>query len=263
MNFEEVREYRHGDEIRNMDWRVTARTGKAHLKVYREERERAVMLAIDIGPHMQFGTRGTFKSVQAAKIAALLGWSACGHQDRVGAVLFGDRDKGILHFRPSRSRYALWRMLRGVTDEIQAESPKKDPLPEALEKLRVSTPTGGLIFIIADFNNPNAHLEQACGHLRERHEVVLIPIDDPADQELPAMGRVLFGTADGSRLEIDTDSEEGRQLYQTHWQKNRQTIETMAWRLGMDLIPVRTDEDVHNCLVQGLRKRASRLGRRR
>ena len=83
LNFEEVREYREGDDIRNMDWKVTARTDEPHLKVYREERERSVVLCVDHGPHMHFGTRGTFKYVQATRATALLGWAANGHDDRV------------------------------------------------------------------------------------------------------------------------------------------------------------------------------------
>ncbi|WP_240992094.1 DUF58 domain-containing protein [endosymbiont of Riftia pachyptila] len=93
LDFEEVREYREGDDIRNMEWNVTARTNTPHLKVFREERERSVVLCIDKGPHMSFGTRGTFKSVQAARAAALLGWAAARLNDRVGGMLFGDAQR--------------------------------------------------------------------------------------------------------------------------------------------------------------------------
>jgi uncharacterized protein (DUF58 family) len=87
LDFDEVREYQQGDDIRNMDWLVTARTNVPHLKIFREERQRSVILCIDTGPHMSFGTRGTFKSIQAARTAALIGWAASKQHDRVGGVL--------------------------------------------------------------------------------------------------------------------------------------------------------------------------------
>jgi hypothetical protein len=100
VNFEEVREYREGDDIRYMDWKVTARTNEPHLKVFREERERSVVLCVDRGPHMVFGTRGTFKSVQAARAAALIGWAASRLNDRVGGMAFGDPEAGLQALPP-------------------------------------------------------------------------------------------------------------------------------------------------------------------
>ena len=108
LDFDEVREYREGDDIRNMDWLVTARTNVPHLKVFREERQRNVFLCIDSGPHMSFGTRGTFKSIQAARTAALIGWAASKQHDRVGGVLFGNPATGIRYYRPTPGRRGLW-----------------------------------------------------------------------------------------------------------------------------------------------------------
>lgn len=269
MDFEESREYRVGDEIRNMDWRVTARTGTPHLKVFREERERPVMLCVDAGPHMRFGTRGTFKSVQAARAAALLGWSATGNQDRVGALLFGDPVQGPGYYRPSRGRRALWQMLRGLTrmgtEEATGEQgpgPGADALLEALDRLQRSVSTGALVFLIADLNRDPEGLESRLGRLRERHEVVLVPVDDPADRELPAIGRVVFTTHDGQEVEVDTDDPRGRAHYQAQWQARREQLGAVARRLGIDLIPVRTDAEVHRSMLEGLRLRARRLGMR-
>jgi uncharacterized protein (DUF58 family) len=255
MNFEEVREYREGDEIRNMDWRVTARTGVPHLKVFREERQRSVILAVDIGPAMQFGTRSTFKSIQAARAAALLGWAASSSQDRVGGLLFGDAG-GLRYFRPSRERRALWRLLSSLTEEYQGDAQiSGDPLHDALDKLIHGAPTGALILLAADFNRESHTLEQKIGRLRQRQEIVLFPVDDPADWELPAMGRVVFTAPDGSRLEIDTDSEPGRAAYRHEWETRRAHLQVMCKRLGVDLIPLYTYEDVHRTLVAGLRRR--------
>lgn len=261
MDFEEVREYQEGDEIRNMDWRVTARTGIPHLKVFREERERAVMLAVDVGRHMQFGTRGTFKNIQAARAAALLGWAASANQDRVGGLLFGDADRDAQVVRPSRGRHGLWRLLRMLTDESEISRSAPDALQDALEKLVTSAPTGALIFVIADLNRDMAPLELPLGRLCQRHDVVLLPVDDPADHSLPAMGRVQFRSLDGDAVTLDTDSRSGREAYRERWMTQRDKLGHIARRLGIPVIPLPTQEDVHQSLVRGLRLRARELVR--
>jgi len=262
MDFEEVREYHEGDEIRNMDWRVTARTGVPHLKVFREERERTVVLCVDTGAPMAFGTRGTFKSIQAARVAALLGWSANSNQDRVGALLYGDPALGLRNFSPSRARRSLWQMLRALTEPVSPGRPRTDPLIEALEDLSRSTPTGALLFLIGDFNRNPAELERPIGRLCQRREVVLIPIDDPVDREIPSMGRVLFSSPDGQRVEVDTDSTEGRRLYLERWERYRAQLRTITTRLGVTVIPITTDGDVRNTLLEALRLRARHMVRR-
>ncbi len=259
MDFEENREYQQGDEIRNMDWRVTARTGVPHLKVFREERERAVILCVDVGAHMQFGTRGTFKSVQAAKASALLGWSATSNQDRVGALLFGDPDVGLRFLRPSRARRSFWRMLQILSQErrmgLRLDG---DPLLEALDRLHRIAPTGALLFIIADLNRDPASLQSILGKLRQRHEVILMPVDDPADREIPDIGRVVFQAHDGRRIEVETDSEDGQYHYREMWDRYRGDLETLSTRLFLTLIPLPTDGDIHQTLVNGLRHRLRR-----
>jgi uncharacterized protein (DUF58 family) len=264
MDFEEVREYREGDEIRNMDWRVTARTGTPYLKVFREERERTVVLCIDVGPHMQFGTRGTFKSIQAARAAALLGWAAYGNQDRVGALLFGNPAEPLVHFTPSRARRSLWRVLNALTREPESTYDHRsqgcgDCLVEALERVGRSVKTGALVFCVGDFNRDPTPLEEPLGRLIQRHDVVLLPVDDPADRELPAIGRVIFSAADGSQVEVDTDSSDGRLRYREAWEAQRRHLVTMARRLSADVLPVPTDKDVHQTLLTGLRLRARHL----
>jgi uncharacterized protein (DUF58 family) len=258
MDFEEVREYREGDEIRYMDWRVTARTGIGYLKVFREERQRSVILCVDSASSMHFGTRGTFKSVQAARAAALLGWAASSNHDRVGGIIFG-QTQGLHYFRPGRERRMLWRFLRTLTQPCDSAHPHpQQALLEALDKLWHGAPTGALIFIIADLNRDSTGLEQRLGRLRQRHEVVMIPIDDPADYIIPNMGRVIFTAADGQRLELDTDSHEGQQQYQAHWHQRRAHLILMCKRLGIDLFALNTTEDVHLSLTNGLRRRHAR-----
>ncbi|MES9868803.1 MAG: DUF58 domain-containing protein, partial [Sedimenticola sp.] len=141
LDFEEVRAYREGDDIRNMDWKVTARTNNPHLKIFREERERSVVLCVDQGPHMSFGTRGTFKSVQAARAAALLGWAANGLNDRVGGLLFGDTSEGLKHFRPTKDRRALWRLLKTLSEPSGEAPAGTDPLLGALHQAETGAGT--------------------------------------------------------------------------------------------------------------------------
>jgi len=255
LDFEEVRAYQPGDDVRNIEWKVTARTDTPQLKIFREERERSVLLCIDQGVQMAFGTRGTFKSIQAARAAALLGWSANGLNDRVGGVLFGNGES-FGQFRPTKDRRALWRLLKALSRPGDQGRPSSDPLREALQRAERGTTTGSLIFVIADLNRDIAGLESTLGRLCQRHTLVLVPIDDPADRELPQMGRALFNDADGNLVEIDTDDPAGRRDYTETWLRNRQALTGVANRLGMPLLPVRTDEDVHSALMRGMRHSA-------
>ena len=182
LDFDEVREYREGDDIRNMDWLVTARTNTPHLKVFREERQRSVILCIDTGPHMSFGTRGTFKSIQAARAAALIGWAASKQHDRVGGVLFGNPATGIRYFRATPGRRGLWRLLRALTEPIERGDTDESQLMAALQHLDSGSGTGSLIFVIASINHVTTGFERILGSLKQRHDVVLLPVDDPADR---------------------------------------------------------------------------------
>ncbi len=255
LDFEEVREYKEGDDIRNMDWHVTARTDVPHLKVFREERERSVMLCLDHGPHMSFGTHGTFKSIQAARAAALIGWAANSIHDRVGGLLFGGARKRLQYFRPTRGRRALWRILHSISEPGGQGRVEGDPLLDALHKIERGATTGTLIFVIAALDRDVEPLERSLGRLRQRHSVVLLPVDDVADWEIPPMGRVIFSAPDGELLELDTDDEHGRQAYRVEWERRREFLRNMAHRLGITLIPLRTDEDVHRAMMDGLRRR--------
>ena len=258
LDFDEVREYREGDDIRNMDWLVTARTNVPHLKIFREERQRNVLLCVDTGPHMSFGTRGTFKSIQAARSAALIGWAANKQHDRVGGVLFGNPATGIRYYRATPGRRGLWRLLRALTEPIEQGDTDESQLIAALEQLDRGAPTGALIFVIAPLNQVTTGLERILGSLRQRHDVMLLPVDDPADRDLPAMGPVIFSNAAGELLEVDTDNEAGRQAFREDWEQRRDELRQLAYRLGLGLIPLSTTDDVHRSLINGLRQYAGR-----
>ena len=252
MLFEEVRHYQAGDDVRYMEWKVTARTHRPHLKVFREERERNVILCVDKGPHMSFGTRGTFKSIQAARTAALIGWAASRQQDQVGGLVFGDPETNLLYFRPNKGRRALWRLLHALTQPPGGAAPSQDCLAGALQRAILGAGTGALVFVITDFNRDVTGLELTLASLIQRHSLVLIPVDDPADQALPAMGRVTFCGTDGELLEVDTDNPAAAEAYQEAWRIRRRALTALANRMGITLMPVRTDEDIHLTLVRSL-----------
>jgi uncharacterized protein (DUF58 family) len=260
VNFEEVRDYREGDDIRYMDWKVTARTDRPHLKIFREERERSVVLCLDKGPHMNFGTRGTFKSVQAARAAALIGWAASRLNDRVGGLVFGDPRAGLQHFRPSRGRRALWQLLRTLTEPGSAPEASVDCLAGALKRAATGLPTGSLVFVIADLNREVLGLERVLGDLTQRNSVVLIPVDDPADREIPAMGVTTFTGTDGRLIEIDTTDPQAQRAFSEAWEQRRDLLQAIAHRLHIILLPVRTDEEIHLTLIRALEQRARSRG---
>jgi uncharacterized protein (DUF58 family) len=214
------------------------------------------VLCVDKGPHMSFGTRGTFKSVQAARAAALIGWAASRLNDRVGGLAFGDPVAGLQHFRPSRGRRALWQLLRTLTLPGTTQDKSIDCLGGALQRATRGLPTGSLIFVISDLNRDPMGVEAILGNLIQRHSVALIPVDDPADWEIPAMGVATFTGTDGTLIEIDTDDPRAHQLYRDVWEERREILQAMAYRLNVILLPVRTDEEIHVSLIYNLEQRS-------
>lgn len=262
LEFEEVREYREGDDIRHIDWRVTARMNKPYLKVYREERERRVILCVDMGAHMQFGTRNTFKSIQAAYLAALLGWSAHGHGDRVGGLLFGGEQPHF--FRPQRSSRTFGQFLRYLTQVSHSGQSQAGALEQALKFLTQTSATGALLFIIADFNQTSiALLKRALSQLHQRHEIVLISIDDPADYDLPAIGTVSFIAPNGQQAEINTNNLTGQATYRQAWHDHRQALQQIAKHLYSDFFSLSTQDDVYRSLISNLQQRAQQQKKHR
>lgn len=253
--FHEVREYHFGDDIRSIDWRVTARTDKPHVKVFTEERERTVILCVDANATMRFGTRGTFKSVQAARATALLGGQANSRHDRVGSIVFGDVPKGIKYFPPVRSRQALWQTLK-LLSLAAAPVAHNGPvsLETALRHVERIAPTGTLLLVIGDFQDTTQMLEKRLTNLRHTCDVVLIAINDPADRGIPAMETVVFEDQAGRTLTLDTDSRAGREAYARQWQESRERLENIAARRRIGIVDLHTDEDVYADLLRGLRR---------
>ena len=216
VDFLESRNYQPGDDIRNMDWRVTARTGKAHTKVFQEERERPVLVVLDAGPTLYFGTRRRLKSVAAGQMAAAIAWSAVRRGDRVGGFLFAPGRHREL--RPAGGRRGAMRLIQGLVDWLQPEqhaasAPEK--LSSALERVRHTVRPGSLVVIVSDFFGLDEYCNRHLSRLRQHSDVIGCQVVDEAEYGLPP-GR--YPITDGERsMVLDTGRGEApRDLFLRH-----------------------------------------------
>lgn len=188
LDFAEVREYQAGDDVRMIDWKVTARTGQTHTKLFVEERERPVMLVVDFRSHMRFGTQGMFKSVMAARLSALIGWTANYNQDRVGGFVF--TDDWHTDIRPRSGRRGLMGFFRGIADaQMHAPSGDTGQLADTLSRLRLVVHGGSTVVIFSDFIGFNDKAKMAMGNLLQRLDIIAVHIVDPVESQLPSSGR--------------------------------------------------------------------------
>ena len=215
MEFYESRPYQPGDDIRAIDWRVTAQSGRTHTKVYREERERPVLLWLDLSRSMFFGTRCCFKSVLASKLAALLAWSSVQHGDRLGFLMFSEQQH--IEVRPSRGkRSALHFIQQLVAHEAWSHSQQAGVDPEtgikALARLRQVTRPGSLLILLSDFRFLDQRWHGQLAELARHNDVVMLHTYDPFESELPLRGQ--FRVTDGEQvLDFDSTSDELREQW--------------------------------------------------
>ena len=257
MEFAEVREYQPGDEVRSIDWNVTARMRRPFVKRYVEERELTVMLAVDLSGSERFGTRGRFKSELATELGAVLGMSAVRNNDRVGALLFTDRIEHLLPPRKGR-RHAL-RLIR----DLLAFEPKgaRTDIAGALQYLERMLSHHTIIFVISDFLD--AELEKPLKRLAQRHDVVAISVEDPSERLLPDVGLARFVDPEtGETLDVDTSDTEVRARYERAMEGERDVRRRLLRRLAIDEIVVRTDQDYVQPLLRFFRSRATSARRR-
>ena len=257
MEFDEVRPYMPGDDARTLDWRVMARTGQPHTKLFREERERAVLLWVDLRSPMFFATQGAFKSVRAAQAAALLAWSTVFHGDRLGALVFSEnahvelrprRGKApLLHLLQSLAGHEAWQ--RGVRhDDAQASSLA---LNQSLSRLRRVAQPGSLIVLLSDF----AHLDdQGRAHLAQlaRHcDMIVGDIHDPIEAELPPPGRYRLSDGDDA-VTLDTDAKTLRENYRQRFAQQQIALQDLCRKHRMNLLRLSTADMPLRALQTGL-----------
>ena len=254
MEFDETRLYQPGDDIRSIDWRVTARTGKTHTKVFREERERPVFISVDDRLTMQFATRGVFKSVLAAKLAGLLAWAAEYHGDRIGGQIFSELE--CRELKPQNGRHAVLRFLSAIVgktnltslvNEVRTTALPKITLEQVLARLAQHARPGSLVYVISDFRGINEQTETYLAKLAQHCEVVLIFIYDPLESSLPTKGRYRF-TNNERDVVIDTSDEQRLKNFQQLFTLRLQRIESLAKKRGLTFIKCSTSEDPLQCL---------------
>ena len=228
IDFAEVRTYEPGDDVRTIDWKVTARTQVAHTKLFQEEKERPVLILVDQSQAMFFGSRVAFKSVIAAQVAALIGWISLDNGDRVGGIVFSDRNHREV--RPRRNKHAVLRLLNEVSDFNHALSKQEHPhnenyLADAVMNARRVSKHGSTIFVISDFKYLN---DDALLHLRQlgRHnDIIGIHISDQMERNLPLPD--LYTITNGEqRIQINTANTKERQDYQLAYTAKLEQVKT-------------------------------------
>jgi uncharacterized protein (DUF58 family) len=253
MEYHESRPYQAGDDIRAIDWRVTARSGRTHTKVYREERERPVLLWLDLSRSMFFGTRVCYKAVLASKLAALLAWTSVQHGDRLGYLVFSEQQH--IEFRPTRGKRSVLRFIQQLVAHPAWEMEDANPDPEAglkaLTRLRQVTRPGSLVILLSDFRFVNADCRGQLVELSRHNDVVMIQSYDPFERALPPPG--YYRVTDGSAsVNIDTASDRVREQYRERYQQQQEQLERLCNELGLYLVDIATDDDMLNALKIGL-----------
>jgi len=244
LDFAEVREYQVSDDVRMIDWKVTARTGKAHTKLFVEERERPVMLVVDFRSHMRFGTQGMFKSVMAARLAALLGWTANFNHDRVGGFVF--TDDWHSEIRPRSGRRGLMNFFRAIVDaQMHAPSGDRGQLSETLSRLRTVVHSGSTVVIFSDFIGFDEKTKLAMGNLLQRLDIVAVHIVDPIECKLPASGRYAIKSVQaGQLLSIDTSRKSQTSRYLENQIKHQQSVSEFFSSHGHLYIKAQTNQSL-------------------
>jgi uncharacterized protein (DUF58 family) len=256
MEFSEVREYQAGDEVRSIDWNVTARMQRPYVKRYIEERELTVMLAVDVSGSERFGTRRRFKSEVASELAAVLTMSAIRNNDRVGGLMFTDRIEHVVPPRKGR-RHAL-RLIR----DILAFTPqgRGTDITGATEYLNKMLSHKAIIFLVSDFLGEA--IERPLKLLAQRHDLVAVTVEDPSERTLPDVGLARFVDPEtGYSLDVDTSNPAVRHQYNTAVAEESERRKHLLRRLAIDEIAVRTDRGIMEPLLRFFRTRETRTQR--
>ena len=259
MEFDESRPYQPGDDPRSIDWRVTARSTTAYTKLFREERERPVLVVLDLRANMHFATRGCFKSVNASRAAALLSWAAHHRGDRLGGLIFGDSTHREL--KPRLGRQAALRYVHELVAhpdwENKDRSPGADdeaPLAQAMSALRRVARPGSLVVILSDFLGFSRAAQSYLSSVARHNEVLAVFLNDPIERQLPPPGHYRLVSHD-DELAIDTFAKAARRDYENAFQSRSQQLEAFCQRYGIHLMPLSTEDDPVTALQTALGKR--------
>ncbi len=257
MEFAEVREYQPGDEVRSIDWNVTARMRRPFVKRYIEERELTVMLAVDLSGSERFGTVRRFKSELATELGAVLAMSAVRNNDRVGVMLFTDRVEHVVP--PKKGRRHVLRVIRDLL--VHEPEGRGTDIAGALEYMRGMLRQKAIIFLVSDFFSE--HLERPLKLAAQQHDVVAVTIEDPSEETLPDIGLArLVDPESGATIDVDTSDRRVREDYARAVAEQREGRRHLLRRLAIDEIVMRTDGGYVEPLMRFFRSRETRSRRR-
>ncbi len=254
MNFAEVREYQYGDDIRTIDWNVTARTGAPFVKVFEEDRELTVMLLVDVSGSGEFGTRDRMKGEVAVEICALLAFSAIKNNDKVGLIIFSDRIEKFVP--PKKGRRHVLRVLRELL-YFEPESRGTD-IAGALEYMTRVLPRRAVVFLVSDFIAQD--YQKALAVAGRRHDVVAVHMLDRRERELPPIGYVEFEDAEtGTVVTVNTSSPQFQKAFAQHTTVADAALTRMFRKTKVDVIRIKTHEPYVEPLMRFFQQRARRF----
>ncbi len=253
MDFSEVREYQYGDDIRTIDWNVSARYNRPYIKIYEEERELTVMLIVDFSRSGNFGTVEKFKNEIATELCAVLAFSAMKNNDKVGMIAFTDHVEKFIP--PKKGHSHVLRIIR----EVLAFEPtgKGTNIAGALEYLTHAIKKRSIAFVISDFFDDG--YEKPLRIASRKHDVIALQLSDPKEQQMPKMGLVKFRDAEtGDARWLDTNSATVREMFAQYFQQLREKQKQLFVKTRVDAVPVRIDQSYITPLVNFFRMREGR-----
>jgi uncharacterized protein (DUF58 family) len=264
LNFEEIRDYRSGDDVRSIDWKVTARLQRPHVRVFNEERDRPALLLVDQRLSMFFGSKQLLKSVAAAQVAAVAAWRVLGGGDRVGALVFNDRE--IVEVKPRRSRQTVLRILAAIAAQNRALAVGRgivstaSMLNRVLDRTRRLARHDALVIIISDFDGADQQTRGVVGALAQHNDVIALLVHDPLQSELPASASMSVTNGELQiLLEVGRDSVRKNIAASVQ----QRLAELFAWtpELGIPVLPLSAAEDTPQQLRRLLGRLPMRQGR--
>lgn len=252
MTFSEVREYQYGDDIRNIDWNVTARHKRPYIKVFEEERELTVMLLVDVSGSRNFGTISKLKKNQITEIAAVIAFSAIQNNDKIGVIFFSDKIEKFIP--PKKGRTHILRIIRELIDFTPER--KGTDITQALEYMTNSIKKRCTCFILSDFMD-DRNFNHALSIANRKHDVVALRVYDHREMELPPVGMIYFKDAEtGEHMWVDTSSKTVRDSFKKYTFEKEKELEYAFKKAGVDVANIRSDEDYVRALITLFKKRA-------
>lgn len=253
MAFSEVREYQYGDDIRNIDWNVTARFNHPYIKIFEEERELTVMLLIDVSGSNEFGTSHAMKESMITEIAAVLAFSAIQNNDKVGVIFFSDKIERFIP--PKKGSSHILRIIRELVDFKSENNGTR--VSESLRYLTNAIKKRCTAFVISDFIDTG--FDEALQIANNKHDVTAVRVFDPRETEMPNIGLTRFRDAEtGKNVWVDTTRKTVREAYKKWYTENDKKLKRIFIKSGTDVTHIRTDQDYVKQLIKLFKKREAR-----